>query len=200
MVYGIDEVGRGAWAGPLVMAGVSYDGQRKFGFDEIKKVWRLVEDSRVIICDSKKLSRKVRELSACWLEKNVYYRLVEDSAEKINEMGIRKVWDGLVIDLVSEIEGKIVIDGNWKPDGLENVQTLVKGDTLVWEISAASILAKVYRDNLMLKLAEDYKGYGWERNVGYGTKEHREAIVKLGTNDQHRKLWVRKLFSGKYER
>ncbi len=193
MVYGIDEVGRGAWAGPLIVAGVSCQWQKKFEFDDIKKIWRLNADQSIVVTDSKKLNRKSRELSAKWLMCNASYRIGMDSAKNINKFGIRKVWDRLVEDLVKDEDSEVVIDGEWKPGGLENVRNLVRGDMLVWEIAAASIIAKVYRDNLMANLAKKYQGYGWERNVGYGTREHREAIRQLGLNDQHRELWVRKV-------
>ena len=100
-------------------------------------------------------------------------------------------------------EMEIVIDGNWVPStyryppassplaGGVCVRSQVKGDQKMVEIAAASILAKVYRDELMKSLSLKYPGYGWERNVGYGTSEHREAIKKFGRTKLHRLGWGR---------
>ena len=84
---------------------------------------------------------------------------------------------------------KILIDGNFAPKDLKNVKTIINGDEKVKEISAASIVAKVFRDKLMIKLSEKFTNYSWESNFGYGTKEHLIAIKNLGITSHHRKTF-----------
>lgn len=193
MIYGIDEVGRGAWAGPLVVASVGYEWQVKFEFDDNKRLWRLKDDVQVIVRDSKKLSKKQRDVTNDWLVANVKYEIVSGEASQINEVGIRKVWDDLVVQLAKNSQEKMIVDGSLLPPEITNARCLVRAEESIWGVAAASIIAKVYRDKLMGDLAKVYVGYGWERNVGYGTREHQEGIKRLGLTWQHRKLWVRKL-------
>ena len=82
---------------------------------------------------------------------------------------------------------KILIDGNFAPKDLKNVKTIINGDEKVKEISAASIVAKVFRDKLMIKLSEKFTNYSWESNFGYGTKSHLEGLKKFGITTHHRK-------------
>ena len=83
-----------------------------------------------------------------------------------------------------------LVDGNFAPDLACMVRTVLKGDTLSLSIAAASIVAKVTRDRMMVDLAERFPGYGWERNAGYGTQEHREAIGRLGVTPVHRRSFA----------
>ena len=80
-----------------------------------------------------------------------------------------------------------LIDGNFAPIGLKNYKTIINGDEKIKVISAASIIAKVYRDNLMIKLSQEFSNYAWERNFGYGTKAHLEGLKKFGITSHHRK-------------
>ena len=80
-----------------------------------------------------------------------------------------------------------LIDGNFAPVGLKNYKTIINGDEKVKVISAASIIAKVYRDRLMIRLSEKFSNYAWERNFGYGTKAHLEGLKKFGVTSHHRK-------------
>ena len=80
-----------------------------------------------------------------------------------------------------------LIDGNFAPSGLRNCKTIVNGDEKVKVISAASIIAKVYRDKLMIRLSEKFSNYAWEKNFGYGTKAHLEGLKKFGVTSHHRK-------------
>ena len=202
MIIGIDEVGRGAWAGPMVIAGAAMVKNVDFELGEGKngKFWMLGD---ILIGDSKKISQQRREISAKWVEENMKSFVVEVSCEVINKSGIRAGWDSGVIDVVKYFEDagmgrlEIVVDGNQVPRDLvsKNIRAEVKGDQKVFEIAAASILAKVYRDKLMKELANVYGNYGWERNVGYGTKGHREGVEKYGICDQHRLLWVRNVLN-----
>ena len=81
----------------------------------------------------------------------------------------------------------ILIDGNFAPKGLKNYKTIINGDEKIKSISAASIIAKVFRDQLMIKLSEEFNNYAWERNFGYGTKAHMDALKKFGITSHHRK-------------
>ena len=82
-----------------------------------------------------------------------------------------------------------LVDGNQEPNLPCKVETLVKGDSLSLSIAAASIVAKVHRDREMAVLAKTFPGYGWEKNAGYGTKEHREALGRIGVTPHHRKTF-----------
>ena len=83
--------------------------------------------------------------------------------------------------------GLTLIDGNFAPKGLKNYKTIINGDEKIKVISAASIIAKVYRDNFMIKLSEKFSNYAWDRNFGYGTKAHLEGLKKYGATSHHRK-------------
>ena len=80
-----------------------------------------------------------------------------------------------------------LIDGNFAPSGLKNYKTIINGDEKIKVISAASIIAKVYRDNLMIKLSQKFSNYAWDSNFGYGTKAHLEGLKKFGITSHHRK-------------
>ena len=83
--------------------------------------------------------------------------------------------------------GLTLIDGNFAPKGLKNYKTIINGDEKIKVISAASIVAKVYRDTFMIKLSEKFSNYAWERNFGYGTKAHLDGLKKFGITTHHRK-------------
>ena len=91
----------------------------------------------------------------------------------------------------------ILIDGNFAPKGLKNYKTIINGDEKIKEISAASIVAKVYRDKFMIKLSEKFSNYSWDKNFGYGTKAHLEGLKKFGVTTHHRKSFkpVHKILS-----
>ena len=91
----------------------------------------------------------------------------------------------------------ILIDGNFAPKGIKNYKTIINGDQKIKSISAASIVAKTYRDLLMIKLSEKFKNYAWERNFGYGTKAHLDGLKKFGITSHHRKTFkpVHKILS-----
>jgi len=183
-ILGIDEVGRGPLAGPLVVGAVILpDG---------KPVWVLE------LRDSKKLTAKKREeLAAVILEKAVAAETAFVSAAEIDEIGISGALKKATCMVVKSVQGlhapfsQIVIDGKvnfLKGTALERyVSTLVKADDLVAEVAAASIVAKVARDRYMAEREVEFPGYGFSRNVGYGTKAHFEAIYRLGVCAEHRK-------------
>ena len=176
-ILGIDEVGRGPWAGPLVV------GACVLGDAQIEG-----------LTDSKKLTPKKREALAPIIQEKAAVGLGWVSAEELDEIGLSAALCKACREAVKQIHvpfHEIVIDGtvNFLRDTplASHVQVLKKADLLVPEVSAASIVAKVARDNYMYKLAEKYPGYGFEKHVGYGTAAHKAAIERLGICPEHRK-------------
>ena len=160
---GIDEAGRGPIAGPLVVAGVVLK-------SDIKD-----------LNDSKKLtSKKRKELYEIIKKSSKYYIYLVD-AEKIDDFGLSKA----IKNFFSK-DVEFLFDGN-SSFGVDGINTLIKADQKVKEVSAASILAKVFRDNLMQEYAKIYPEYGFEKHKGYATKAHLEAIKKYGYCEIHRK-------------
>ena len=186
LVAGVDEVGRGPLAGPVVAAAV---------------ILPLDESKRILgINDSKKLSAKKREaLSEQIKEAALCYAIAEVSEEIIDEINIlqaTRLAMKRAIEQLSLLPDFVATDGNMTLDIACPQESIVKGDLKVASIGAASILAKVYRDALMAKYAEEYPWYGFERNAGYGTKEHIQAIQERGICKIHRKTFVKKFWDG----
>jgi ribonuclease HII len=174
MIVGIDEVGRGSWAGPLVAAAV------------------LLNCPIEGLTDSKLIPPKKRsKLSDEILLTSGGYGIGWVTADEIDILGLTKSVSLAMQRAIKKISveyEKIIIDGNYNfLKEYENVETLIKADLLIPSVSAASIIAKVARDNFMAEKSLVYPGYGFEKNVGYGTKQHLEAINKLGLTDLHRK-------------
>lgn len=184
---GCDEAGRGCLCGPVSCAAVILPP----GFECAE------------LNDSKQLSEQTRERLRPVIERGALaWAVVMVDAAEIDEInilnasisGMQRALDGL--DIRPE---HIIVDGNrWKPyyhpgellkaPGSEvPAHTVVKGDATYMSIAAASVLAKTHRDELMRRLAEQYPGYGWEHNMGYPTKEHKEAVKRLGLTPLHRK-------------
>jgi len=171
---GVDEVGRGCLAGPVVSAAVIL--KKDINLDLLK--------------DSKKISFKKRIEIAEHIKLNSIYAIGMASVEeilKINILQAALLSMKRAIDQLSVQPELILIDGNFAPQGLKNFKTIINGDEKIKSISAASIIAKVYRDELMIKLSEKFQNYAWERNFGYGTKAHMEGLRKFGITSHHRK-------------
>ncbi len=168
---GIDEAGRGPLAGPLVVAGVIL--QRRING----------------LGDSKVLTEKRREsLYDRILERSRFHLVVTDN-DAIDGDGLSACLRRSLEEIVSVLGGegvRFLFDGN-SGYGVPGIRTLVKADAKVREVGAASILAKVTRDRIMLRYAEEFPGYGFEHHKGYGTKEHLEAIERLGYCPIHRR-------------
>lgn len=171
-VMGIDEAGRGPMAGPCVVAGVVLPK----GYDN------------PLINDSKKLSEKRRiELYNEIIEVAVHYEILEVSVEAIEHhnilqatrMGMEKVATGFRVGVVLADAMDLDIE--------VETHSIIKGDSRSISIAAASILAKTYRDNLMVEYAKIYPEYGFDKHKGYGTKFHKEMILKHGRCPIHRK-------------
>ena len=173
---GVDEVGRGCLAGPVVSAAVI-----------LKESVNLS-----LLKDSKKISFNKRIGIAKHIKLNSIYAIGTASVEEIFNLNILNaalLSMKRAIDLLSIKPMLILIDGNFAPKGLTNFKTIINGDEKIKSISAASIIAKVYRDQLMIKLSEKFQNYAWERNFGYGTKAHMEGLKKYGVTSHHRKAF-----------
>ncbi len=176
---GLDEVGRGCLAGPVVAAAVI-----------LPKDYKNAD-----LNDSKKLSKKARQSLREQIERDaIAFAVAEVSPEKIDEINILNasfLAMHRATDALDEIPEFLLVDGNrFKPYKADEAfiphECVVKGDGKFLSIAAASILAKTYRDDLMEKLAEEYPGYGWEKNAGYPTKAHRQGLRDLGITPHHR--------------
>ena len=183
-VIGIDEVGRGAFAGPLVAAGVVF-----YPIKKVNKKLKFLND----INDSKKLTAENRrELSRKIIQNSFLYHIEEVNIETINKIGIGKA-NHLIIKRIALILQKklnnkncfVICDGLPIPK-LKNHHAVVHGDCKSITIAAASIIAKVYRDKLMREYSKKYHNYKFARNKGYGTKSHQEALRKYGLTEIHR--------------
>ena len=183
-ILGIDEVGRGPLAGPLVVGAVILPEEKPEWVDELK--------------DSKKLTAKKREaLNEVILQAASATGLGWASPAELDEVGISgalKLATRRAVEMVQEFRvpfSQIIIDGkvNFLKDTAlgKHVSVMPKADDLVKEVSAASIIAKVARDRYMYEIAEKYPEYGFEKHVGYGTAAHRAAIIKHGICPEHRR-------------
>ena len=208
---GIDEVGRGSFAGPVVCGAVVFP----------KDTNRRKIPSDIIINDSKKMTDRQRRIADKWIRKNVLgWGVGSSSVAEINKKGIVKATHSgfrrAIVSLNRRLDSRVeylLIDAFYIPyiryypmrykkarrnQKLKDVKAkqlaIVNGDEKSLSIAAASIIAKVYRDNLMIKLSKNkrYSHYHWDRNKGYGTKEHIEAIRKFGATRLHRKKFVEK--------
>lgn len=173
---GTDEAGRGCLAGPVTAAAIYIDQQ-------------LHTD---LINDSKKLTINSRVVLRSFIESNSSHfsiaHIFEDTIDEINILNASiKAMHHAISQLTFEPEF-IIVDGNrFKPYKQIPYETIVKGDAKYLSIAAASILAKTHRDEYMLKLHEEFPMYGWDTNMGYPTKKHREAILEYGPCKYHRK-------------
>lgn len=176
---GCDEAGRGCLAGPVVAAAVILPPD--FRCEELN--------------DSKQLSASLREALRPMIEKESQACAVAFvSPEEIDRLNILRASIAAMhraVDALDLRPAHLLIDGNkFTPyPGIPHT-TVIKGDATYMSIAAASILAKTYRDEYMLRMAEKYPGYGWERNMGYPTKEHKEAILRLGLTPLHRRSYA----------
>ena len=181
---GVDEVGRGCLAGPVVSAAVIF-----------KK-----DIDLNLLRDSKKIPFNKREKISKHIKENSYFAIGVASVEEILKLNILQASLLSMKRALNQLTIKpdlTLIDGNFAPEGIENYKTIINGDEKVKAISAASIVAKVYRDKLMIKLSEKFSNYSWERNFGYGTKAHLEGLKKFGVTVHHRKSFrpVHKILS-----
>lgn len=176
---GCDEAGRGCLAGPVFAAAVILDSSKEIS---------------PFIRDSKKLRLDQRERAASWIEQNAVAFAVEScSAEEIDQWNILQcsfIAMHRALDQLKEPFDRILVDGNrFKPYQQIPFECIVKGDDQFTSIAAASILAKVYRDRYMLQQSDRYPMYQWQKNKGYPTKNHIQAIEQHGISPIHRKTF-----------
>ena len=230
IIAGVDEVGRGCFAGPVVAgcvifpstAGPAGSSSRPTSSDEPAVTRRdslRFRHPRVIINDSKKMTPKQREVADEWIKENALaWGIGEASVRKINSFGMAKATKMAFRQAISDARKRLggSIDflladaffisyvpglpakrrknkkGRFYKKTNGRQMAIINGDEKSVSIAAASIIAKVYRDKLMIGLSKQpkYRKYGWGRNKGYGTKEHQKAIKKYGITRQHRKQFV----------
>ncbi|WP_417452830.1 ribonuclease HII [Kiloniella sp.] len=185
IIVGVDEVGRGPWAGPVV-AGAAWLDRQKVSDDLISK-----------LDDSKKLSVKKREdindqLYDLHQQGIINLALGEATCEEIDKLNILQAsmlaMQRAVANLTITPQA-ILVDGNKIPELPCPAKAVIKGDSISLSIAAASIIAKVNRDHQMFELSIQYPGYGWEKNQGYGTAQHRAALLDLGVTPAHRRTF-----------
>ena len=168
LIAGVDEVGRGSLVGPVYAAAVILN--KKIDKAEIK--------------DSKKLTKKKREILEKYIKKNSIWSIGIASKKEIEKYNILEASLMAMKRAIKKLKYKphtVFIDGNKKPEIKKyHLKTIIKGDEKKPEISAASIIAKVARDKFISKLGKKFKAYNWDRNFGYGTKQHLDAIKSFG--------------------
>ena len=176
-IAGVDEVGRGPLAGPVVAAAV------------------IMNKNNIprYINDSKQLSKKIRYELCEEIKNNSTYSIAKASVEEIDKINILQAsllaMKRAILGL-KKIPTTVLIDGKFLPKINFKMHSIIKGDTKSLSIAAASIIAKVHRDNIMKEFASKYPEYLWEKNSGYGTKEHLFAIKKHGITPIHRKTFM----------
>ena len=181
LIAGVDEVGRGPLAGPVVCAAVIMP----LGLDELI----------VGVDDSKKLSAKKREELAEEIKKRaVCYSIIEIDEKTIDEINIlqaTRLGMKCAVEELATTPNIVLTDGNMTIDIEHKQKSIIKGDALSYTIGCASILAKVYRDNLMDEFAKEYPHYAFEQNKGYGTKAHIDGIKEFGLCPIHRRTFTK---------
>jgi ribonuclease HII len=173
-IAGVDEAGRGPWAGPVVAAAVILNPDC---------IPANIDDSKVLDEDSRAyLYKRIMKVAI------VAVGIADvDRIDRDNILGATLWAMAEAVAQLTDTPKLVLIDGNRAPRLPMLARTIVKGDAKCLSIAAASIIAKVTRDRLMMELARDYPGYGFERHKGYGTPEHQAAITKLGISALHRR-------------
>ncbi len=177
IIAGVDEVGRGSLIGPVYAAAVILKGNLN------KKKLK----------DSKKLSKKKREILEIYIKKNSYWSIGIATIKEIEKLNILNASLLAMKRAIKKLKKKpklVLVDGNKIPKIKNyNLKHIIKGDQKIPEISAASIIAKVSRDRIITKISKKYIRYYWNKNAGYGTKDHLSAIRKFGITKHHRKTF-----------
>ena len=176
-IAGVDEVGRGSLVGPVYAAAVIL--KKKLNKKKLK--------------DSKKLTKRNREILEKHIKKNSHWSIGSASLKEIEKLNILNASLLAMKRAIIKLKIKpkqVLIDGNKVPKIKNyNLKYVIKGDEKIPEISAASIIAKVSRDRLITKMSKKYIKYSWNKNAGYGTKDHLSAIKKFGITKYHRKTF-----------
>lgn len=175
-VVGVDEVGRGSWAGPVVVGAFVYKKTTKFTPE---------------VNDSKRLTYKKRNRLFDALQGD-NFAIAQAGVFEIDSLNILEATRLAINRAIGELalsKAIVLLDGYFREPFDFDCKCIIKGDQKHYAIAAASILAKVHRDNLMIELARKYPNYGFETNVGYGTLKHREALEKYGVCEIHRRSY-----------
>jgi ribonuclease HII len=179
-VAGIDEAGRGPLAGPVYAAAAIIDRTRA-----ARKLLRMIDDSKKLTLEQREEAYEAMIVSGV-----VQFAVAEASVEEIDRINILQATYLAMrraVQALAEPPEVVLVDGNRAPPQIGcRAETIVGGDAHSYSIAAASIFAKVARDRYMTKLAETYPGYGWERNRGYGSAQHLDALTLLGPTPHHR--------------
>ena len=177
IIAGVDEVGRGSLIGPVYAAAVILN----------KSI------NKKLLKDSKSLTKFKRESLSKYIKKNSIWSVGKASVKEIEKINILQASLLAMKRAIKKLKKKpvlVLIDGNKLPEIKNyNLRSIVKGDQKIPSISAASIIAKVTRDKVITKLGKKFKGYHWDQNYGYGTKQHLKAIKNLGITAHHRKTF-----------
>ncbi len=182
-IIGVDEVGRGCLAGPVVACAVEFS-----DFDPQSAIWKQIE----ALDDSKKIPAPVREHICEHVKKHARFAVGEASPNEIDKINILNASLLAMFRALKQLEPQdantvVLVDGNKRiPKYKGKQQTVIGGDALSASIAAASVVAKVYRDALMTDLSLQFEPYLWHKNKGYGSKAHRDAIKEHGTTKWHR--------------
>ena len=174
---GVDEVGRGSLIGPVYAAAVILN----------KNI------NKKLLKDSKTITKNKRELLSNYIQKNSIWSVGKASVKEIDKINILQASLLAMKRAIKKLKKKpshVLVDGNRIPS-INNykIKAIVKGDKTIPAISAASIIAKVARDNFIVLLSKKNKGYHWDKNFGYGTKQHLKALKRLGITKHHRKTF-----------
>jgi len=177
IVAGVDEVGRGSLIGPVYAAAVILN----------KSI------NKKLLKDSKSLTKTKREVLSRYIKKNSIWAIGKSSVKEIEKINILQASLLAMKRAIKKLKKKptlILVDGNKLPE-IKNysLRSIIKGDQKIPSISAASIIAKVTRDKVITNLGKKFKGYHWDENYGYGTKQHLKAIKNLGITSHHRKTF-----------
>ena len=177
IIAGVDEVGRGSLIGPVYAAAVILN--------------RSI--NKKLLKDSKKLTKSKREILAKYIKKNSVWAIGKASVKEIDKINILHASLLAMKRAIMRLKKKpslVLVDGNKLPEIKKyRLNSVIRGDQKVPSISAASIIAKVTRDKMISGLGKKFKGYNWDKNCGYGTKEHLKAIKNLGITTHHRKTF-----------
>ena len=177
IVAGVDEVGRGSLIGPVYAAAVILN----------KSI------NKKLLKDSKSLTKTKREVLSRYIKKNSIWAIGKSSVKEIEKINILQASLLAMKRAIKKLKKKpslVLIDGNKLPElNNYNLKSIIKGDQKIPSISAASIIDKVTRDKVITNLGKKFKGYHWDQNYGYGTKQHLNAIKNLGITDHHRKTF-----------
>ena len=176
-VCGVDEVGRGPWAGPVVAAAVILD--RGWDADGVDDSKRLTAAART------RLRREIEAHAEVGTGQASVYEI-----DRMNILNAALLAMRRAVAALARVPECALVDGNRLPDLPCPATAVTRGDARSVSIAAASIVAKVERDRLMAGLAVDFPGYGWERNAGYGTPEHAAALERLGASPHHRRSFA----------